>query len=210
MNTTNILSIAEAVQALRQGQVIIYPTETFYAIGGDAFHAEAVKSVFTIKQRSAYFPLPLIVPHKEAVNTLAAFIPETAVRLMELFWPGPLTLLLPARQDVPSFIVSGSEYVAVRWSPHEVVQRLAEESGCVLTASSANISGFPPASHPSDISADLVAACAGIVVDQPFPQGGAPSTVVRIESVRGREKIAIRRAGAITKKQLADAGFTVL
>ena len=83
MNTTNILSIAEAVQALRQGQVIIYPTETFYAIGGDAFHAEAVKSVFTIKQRSAYFPLPLIVPHKEAVNTLAAFIPETAVRLME-------------------------------------------------------------------------------------------------------------------------------
>lgn len=210
MNIPHTLSIPEAVQALQSGKVIIYPTETFYALGGDAFNAKAVASVYRIKERSAHFPLPLIIPEMEAVKRLAQHIPQTAARLMTIFWPGPLTLLLPARKDLPSFVLSGSEYVAVRQSSHSIAGKLAKESGCILTASSANISGFPPVWHHENLSERLVGACDGVVTEEPFPKGGAPSTIVRIEYAHGREKVCIRRAGAISKSDLEGAGFVVI
>lgn len=210
MPTQKNLSVAEAVHALQAGQVVIYPTETFYAIGCDVFNAKAVSEVFRIKQRSAHFPLPLIVPGIDFIGLLASGVTATAEKLMQLFWPGPLTLLLPARKDLPAYIASGSEFVAVRVSSHSIASQLAEESKTVLTASSANISGFPPVWHPDDIDASLAADCYGIVAEEPFPKGGAPSTIIRIDNVGGQEKLYIRRAGAISKKCLEDAGFSVI
>ena len=210
MSTSRTLSLQEAVQAIQAGEVIIYPTETFYAIGCDAYNGQAVEAVYHMKQRSAYFPLPLIVPDISFVDELAEDISKTARKLMEHFWPGPLTVLLPARKDLPSFMLRGSDYVAVRLSSHPLAERLAKEAGCVLTASSANLSGFPPAWHPDELCEELSAACHGVVIEQPFPKGSAPSTIVRVDSDRGREKICIRRGGAISKKDLENAGFVVM
>lgn len=210
MNTSRALSLQEAVLAIQAGKVIIYPTETFYAIGCDAFNGQAVEAVYHMKQRSAYFPLPLIVPDISFVEELADNVPETARKLMERFWPGPLTLLLPARKDLPSFMVRGSDYVAVRLSSHPLAMQMAKEAGCVLTASSANISGFPPAWHPDELCNELRAVCHGVVVEQPFPKGRAPSTIVRIDFERGREKVCIRRGGAISKNDLEKEGFVVM
>lgn len=210
MNTSRVLSLPEAVQAIQAGKVIIYPTETFYAIGCDAFNGQAVETVYHIKQRSAYFPLPLIVPDISFVEELAENVPQTAHKLMEFFWPGPLTLLLPARKDLPSFMLRGSDYVAVRLSSHPLAQQLATEARCVLTASSANLSGFPPASHPDELCDELNSACDGVITEQPFPKGRAPSTIVRIDYERGKEKVCIRRGGAISKKDLEDKGFVVI
>lgn len=209
MSIPNILSLEQGIEAIQSGKVILYPTETFYAIGCDAFNGEAVAEIYRIKQRSAYFPLPLIVPDVATVETLAASLSKTAVRLMETFWPGPLTLLLSARKDLPSFMLRGSEYVAVRLSSHACAQRLARGVSA-LTASSANMSGFPPAWHPDELCQELLAACEGIVTEAPLPKGGAPSTIVRIDEVRGKEKVCIRRAGAVTKKDLESADFIVM
>lgn len=204
------LSLEEACQALLDGQVIIFPTETFYGIGCNAMNPDAVGSVFSIKKRDLDLPLPVVVAGKEQVEALSYSISDTALKLMESFWPGPLSIVLPAREEVPDLLTANAARVAVRCSPHPAVIALCETSGLLLVASSANISGNPPAESPEDLDQGLLEKVAGVFVAGPPPAGGQPSTVVDVGvSRKGEEVVRILRKGVISEEELRDAGFEI-
>jgi len=138
----------EAVDALRRGDVIVFPTETLYGLGADALNGEAVEKVFQLKGRDPRNPIPVLVADPEMLNALIAEVPPVAQKLMECFWPGPLTLVLPARRGIPKPLRNASGGVGVRISSHPIATQLVKALGRPLTATSANPSGKKPARDP--------------------------------------------------------------
>ena len=135
----------EAVDALRRGDVIVFPTETLYGLGADALNGEAVEKVFQLKGRDPRNPISVLVADPEMLNALIAEVPPVAQKLMECFWPGPLTLVLPARRGIPKPLRNASDGVGVRISSHPIATQLVKALGRPLTATSANPSGKKPA-----------------------------------------------------------------
>lgn len=131
--------IAQAVRALRQGQLVVMPTETVYGLAADARNPVAVARIFAAKGRPADNPLIVHVPTLEAVHDVVANWPTRAARLAEAFWPGPLTLVLPKRASVPSAVTAGRGTVAVRVPAHPVAQALLRAVRLPLAAPSANV-----------------------------------------------------------------------
>lgn len=125
--------------------MIVFPTETFYGLGADALDPAAVERVVALKGRRERNPIALIIADLEMLSAVVAEVPARARRLMDRFWPGPLTLVLPAKRGLPSPLVNDEGGVGVRVSSHPVAGRLASELGRPLTATSANPSGEPPA-----------------------------------------------------------------
>ncbi len=212
--------LQEAVACLRGGHVLIFPTETFYGLGCLASHAAAVNLIYQIKGRPVHKPLPLLAASEEQVSAVAQL--EAMPEALRAFWPGPLTVLLPARQGLPPQLVNEAGQVAVRVTPHPVAAALALGAGGPLTASSANRNGQPPVCAASELDPQLLAALkdAGqwpCVVDEgPQPQGGAPSSLVELLPEQGERRagapcgrLRIVRPGAISRAALEAAGFTV-
>jgi L-threonylcarbamoyladenylate synthase len=196
------VSIAEMVdgveaaeRALRAGGVVVFPTETFYGLGcaveGPAA-AAAVARVAALKGRDARKALPLIAADLDAVLRVAREVPAAALRLAERFWPGPLTLVLPAVKGLPHALAPQG-WVGVRVSPHPVAQRLARAAGGALVATSANLAGQPPVTRLAGLDAALASAV-DAAVDGGETPGGAPSTVVRVHA---DGLIEVIRPGAI-------------
>ncbi|MGH9797007.1 MAG: L-threonylcarbamoyladenylate synthase [Candidatus Polarisedimenticolia bacterium] len=136
--------IARAAASIRHGRLVIYPTETFYALGGDPWNAAAVDMVFEAKGRPDTMALPLIAADREAVRRCTAEFPGAARRLAAAFWPGPLTLVLPASPDLPARLLGRGGTIGVRISPHPVAAALARAAGGLLIATSANRTGQTP------------------------------------------------------------------
>jgi L-threonylcarbamoyladenylate synthase len=134
-----------AIDALRHGEVIVFPTETLYGLGADALNSEAVEKVFQLKGRDSQNPIPVLVADPEMLRNLVSEIPPLAQKLMDRFWPGPLTLVLPAREDVPKPLLNASAGIAVRISSQPIATQLLKTLGRPLTATSANPSGKAPA-----------------------------------------------------------------
>jgi L-threonylcarbamoyladenylate synthase len=133
-------TIARAVAVLRQGQLVIYPTDTLYALGGRAEDGEAARRVRAAKGRPPDQPLPVVAADVAQARSLSSAWPEAADRLAERFWPGPLTLVVPARSDVPDQVTAGTATVAVR-VPARALPRLLCQAAGALIATSANRSG---------------------------------------------------------------------
>jgi L-threonylcarbamoyladenylate synthase len=195
-----IQSLPEAIDALSAGELVVYPTETFYAIGADPFSSAALERLFAVKGRDAARLVALIAADRDAAFALAAEVPPAARRLADLFWPGPLTLLLPARAGLPAAIAGADRRVGVRVSPHPIARALTHALGRPITATSANLSGQPPARTLGEARAAL-----GDKV-KVFLEGGrlaasAPSTIV---SVTPGEWTVVRE-GAIKERELAAA-----
>lgn len=133
--------LAQAVNALTCGGVIIFPTETLYGLGADALNGCAVEKVFELKGRDSEKPIPVLVADQQMLLTLVSKIPPKALILMKALWPGPLTLVLPAREDAPKPLVNAAGGVGVRISGHEIATRLVRMLGRPITATSANPSG---------------------------------------------------------------------
>jgi L-threonylcarbamoyladenylate synthase len=195
-----IQSLPEAIDALNAGDLVVYPTETFYAIGADAFSDAALERLFELKGRDAARLVALIAADREQAFALASEVPPAARRLADLFWPGPLTLILPARAGLPAPIAGPERRVGVRVSPHPVARALTRALGRPITATSANRSGQPPARTLSEARAAL-----GDKV-KVFLEGGslsasAPSTIVSVTP----EEWTVLRVGAIEERELAAA-----
>ncbi|MDR1359591.1 MAG: threonylcarbamoyl-AMP synthase [Deltaproteobacteria bacterium] len=205
-----ILSLEASCEALRRGSLLIFPTETFYGLGCNALDPDAVGAVFSLKKRALCLPLPLVLSRRERLEALVEDIPPAASELMDKFWPGPLSFVLPAREDVPDLLTANSRRLAVRCSSHPAVIALCEMSGFVLVASSANISGNPPVCAPEMLDPELTAGVAGVFVAGPPPAGGLPSTVLEIRQQRGGAVIHILRPGAVSAATLAQTGLPVL
>jgi L-threonylcarbamoyladenylate synthase len=137
------LSIALAF--LQRGEVIVFPTETLYGLGADALNRDAVEKVFRLKGRDPVNPVPVLVADLTMLQCLVPTVPALAKNLIGNFWPGPLTLVLAAREDLPKPLVNSNGGVGVRISSQPIAARLLELLGRPLTATSVNPSGREPA-----------------------------------------------------------------
>ena len=134
-------NFAQAVDALKRGDIIVFPTETLYGLGADGLNRLAVEKVFALKGRDPEKPIPLLVANRAMLLTVVQELSPNALKLMHKFWPGPLTLILPARKDIPEPLISKTGSVGVRISSHPIATQLVRALGRPLTATSANPSG---------------------------------------------------------------------
>lgn len=130
--------IRQAADLLRRGEIVVFPTETVYGLGADAFQPAALAKIFAAKGRPLSDPLIVHIAEERALEDLAAAIPQTARLLAQTFWPGPLTLLLPRGQRVPRVVTAGLDTVAVRMPAHPVARALIMALGSPVAAPSAN------------------------------------------------------------------------
>lgn len=196
MDATRSRRIAEAAAALRAGAVIAYPTETFYGLGALAADGAAVERLAQAKGRPDGKPLPLLAADLAQVEAVAVLSP-LARRLAGACWPGPLTLVLPARPGLHPLLTGGGATVGVRVTGSEVAAALAQAAGGALVSTSANLAGAPPAASPADLDPALVARLDLVLDCGPAP-GGLPSTVVLVEGRRLR----LVRPGAVSAARL--------
>ncbi|HLK93900.1 MAG TPA: L-threonylcarbamoyladenylate synthase [Polyangia bacterium] len=183
--------IEAAVAALRRGEVVAYPTETFYGLGVDAFDEAALGRLRALKgEGRGEKAVSMLIEGPAMLERLVAEIPPAAAELMRRHWPGALTIALPARAGLPAGLVADG-CVAIRQSPHPLARALVAGFGGPVTTTSANRAGEPPATTAAAVRAALGDGCT--LLDGGATAGGAPSTLVR---VRGAE-VEILRRGAV-------------
>lgn len=190
-------NLDRAAALLRAGGVVAFPTETVYGLGANAFDARAVARIFEIKARPTFDPLIVHVLDEAMLERVVSEIPQTARRLIERFWPGPLTLVLRKRSAVPALVTSGLPTVAVRMPAHPVARALLERTGTPLAAPSANPFGrLSPtrALHVERMLGDRV----DLIVDGGPAEHGIESTIVGLEP-----RPTVLRPGAIAIDDLA-------
>jgi len=191
--------IDAAVAALRASELVIYPTETFYGIAADPQSPAALERIFALKGRQAGKPIALIAGDTFAAFALAREIPPLAQRLAAAFWPGPLTIVMPARPGLHQATL-GPCGVGVRVSSHRIARALASGFGRPITASSANLSGQAPIADPA-IARAVLGVDIKVILEDGILSGGAPSTVIELAD-RGYR---IVREGAISAAAIVAA-----
>ncbi|HEY2730172.1 MAG TPA: L-threonylcarbamoyladenylate synthase [Polyangia bacterium] len=189
MPRTPAEELAVAVVALRRGEIVAYPTETFYGLAVDARDELALARLRELKGRGEK-AFSVLVVGAEMLQLLCEPPSPRARALIERYWPGALTLALPARLNVPAALVADG-CVAVRESPHPLARALVRAFRGPITATSANLPGAPPATTPAEVEAALGGRC--VVLPGGKTPGGAPSTLAR---VRGN-RIEVLREGAV-------------
>jgi L-threonylcarbamoyladenylate synthase len=177
---------------LRAGEIVVYPTETFYGIAADAFAPAALERIFEIKGRDTAKTIALIAHDAAAAFAIAREVPEIARRLAAAFWPGPLTIVMPARSGIPNALVGPDGGVGIRVSSHPIARALAYGLGRPITATSANRSGQAPARTIGEARATL-GDKVKVFVEGGTLTGDVPSTVVQCD----RDGWRLLRAGAI-------------
>ena len=178
---------------LRAGRLVAFPTDTFFALGTNALDGDAVLGIYRAKGRADGNPVPVLMASAEDVGMVATGVPPAAAALAAEFWPGPLTLVLPARPEVPKSVTAGGSTVGVRVPQHDIARRLIALAGVPVTGTSANLSGQPPCKTAGEVLAQLDGRVSHIL-DAPCGAHTAPSTVVDFASGQMR----IIREGAIT------------
>ena len=190
----------EAAALLRRGELVAFPTETVYGLGAIATKEQAVAKVFQAKGRPSDNPLIVHVKDAQQVFDYAAEVPKLAKDLMERFWPGPLTIILPVKAGVfPANVNNGQETIAFRMPNQHSALRLIDLVGAPLVGPSANLSGKPSPTSVDHVMQDFDGVIAGVVAgDTDQAQIGVESTVVRPMS----DRLIILRPGAITQSML--------
>lgn len=191
--------IATAAGLLRQGELVAFPTETVYGLGADARNEASVRAVFAAKGRPADNPLIVHISQMAMLPEIAAEVPEIAFRLAEAFWPGPLTMVLPKRPEIPLVTSGGLNTVGIRMPSHSAARALIEASGCPLAAPSANRSGRPSPTTARHVMEDMDGRIAA-VLDGGMCTAGVESTVICFDDA---ETIHILRPGIISAEMLA-------
>lgn len=202
MDPALLARIEDAAKLLRAGGVLAYPTETFYGLGALARDAAAVERVAHAKGRPDGKPLPLLAADLPAIEAVAELSP-LARRLAARFWPGPLTLVLPARAGLPAAITAGTGTVGVRIPGSELARALSSRAGGAIVSTSANLSGEPPPARVEQLSPVLRARIDGVLDGGPTP-GGQASTVVVVAG----SSVTLARAGAVPFEEVARLAST--
>lgn len=201
---TTLLSIQapdvleRAVQALRRGEVIAFPTDTVYGLGAHAFLPDAVRRLYEVKRRPLHVPIPLLLPDAQVLTQLCEEIPPLTWEIAAHFWPGALSLVLRRSSLVPDMVTAGGSTVAVRVPDHPWVRELCRCLGAPLAATSANRHCEAEPVTVAEVQAALGGLISLILDGGPCP-GGIPSTVLDLTL----SPPAILRRGPITAEQLA-------
>lgn len=184
--------LVPAISALRRGGVVAFPTETFYGLAVDPRSALAVRRVFELKRRAPDQPLPLIAADVDQVLDHVGTMTPLARRLASRGWPGPLTLIIPASSQLCDDVHLSTGKVAVRVPADAVARALARSAGHAITATSANMSGEPPAATPDQVVRSFGTGVDVLIDSGPAP-AGLPSTIV---DVTGAAPVLVR-AGVV-------------
>ncbi len=191
-----------ACRAIQAGGVVALPTDTLYGLAANVFDEDALRRVFEIKGRPASQPIPVLVNGLGMAARVAEQLPDWAERLAERFWPGSLTLILPASETLSPVITAGGGTVAVRSPDHWVPQELMKRLDIPITGTSANPSGGPDPKTPEEVKAQL-----GEVVDLVVDLGPAPrGTASTIVAADGGELRLVRQGVLSFEEVLAAAG----
>jgi L-threonylcarbamoyladenylate synthase len=192
-------SLEDGIAALKAGELVVYPTETFYAIGADPFSSSALERLFRLKGREPGQPVGLIAADSAMALSVAREVPIDARRLADAFWPGPLTIVVPARDEIAPELV-GPEGVGVRVSPNPIAHALSAGLGRPITATSANLSGAAPA-RTLDEARQGLGEKVKVYLEGGKSTADVPSTVVAV--IQSGWKMI--RVGAISEHQIAAA-----
>ena len=187
--------ISQAAKVLQEGGIVACPTDTVYALAADCRNSAAVTRIYEAKGRPATAPLPLLVTGLAQVET----VPSTARILMDRFWPGPLTIVLPGQDWLPSPLLQGG-LVGVRQPDDSICCRLAEKVGAPITGTSANLTGREPAMTTDEARKQLGDAV-DYYLDAGEAGGGQPSTVVVVSA----DGFQVVRQGPISEQALVEA-----
>ena len=185
-----------AATALESGDLVAFPTDTFYALGADALNPAAVERVFQAKGRSPGTPVPVLVRDTAMADLLVREFPRPLRELADRFWPGALTIVLPAADVVPDVVSAGTGTVGLRVPDHRLARELITLANTPLTGTSCNVSGQPPTKHAAVVKQQFGAKIA-VCVDAPCGINTSPSTVVGLSGDAGHGKITLIRAGAV-------------
>jgi L-threonylcarbamoyladenylate synthase len=189
--------VAKAVEAVRDGKVVVIPTDTVYGVGADAFSQEAVAAVLAAKGRGREMPPPVLVPNVRTVDGLATEVPPWARDLIREFWPGPLTLIFKAQSSLMWDLGETNGTVALRMPQDDVALEVLAEVG-PMAVTSANRTGQPPATTVTDAAAQLGAAVE-VYLDAGRRADNVPSTIVDCTG----DEPSILREGALSADRLA-------
>lgn len=190
--------IEEAVAALRCQEVIVFPTETLYGLGADALDPTAVEQVYNLKGRDPTVPIPVIVADRAMLDSLTTDLTSLlAERLIAAFWPGPLTLVLQGRKELPAQLKNRTGGVGVRISSQPIATELVRKLGRPLTATSANPSGQPPARTIAEAKSYFTGKI-NVFVDGGPLGAQIGSTVVEVVD----DKLRMIREGEISRQTL--------
>jgi L-threonylcarbamoyladenylate synthase len=190
--------IAEAAEAVRRGELVIFPTETVYGLACDALNDLAVKSLIEAKGRRSGHPLPVQIVDAAGLDAVASQVPQAARLLAEKFWPGPLTLVVPKNERISDMVSGGLASVGIRVPDHPVALALLRELGSPIVATSANLTGND-APADSETAISEVGLSVSVVLDSGPCRLGRASTVVDTTVVPPR----ILRLGSISRGEIA-------
>lgn len=191
--------IGQAGEILRAGGLVAFPTETVYGLGGDAFNPESSRKIYAAKGRPSDNPLIVHICRLEDLDRVALAISESALRLARAFWPGPLTIILPKRPELPPETTGGLDTVAVRFPSNRIAQALIEAGGGFIAAPSANRSGRPSPTLARYCREDLDGKV-DMIIDGGRVGLGLESTIVDLTE----EVPALLRPGFVTLEKLRE------
>jgi tRNA threonylcarbamoyl adenosine modification protein (Sua5/YciO/YrdC/YwlC family) len=193
----------EARGAISRGELVVLPTDTVYGIAADAFDAAAVQRLLDAKGRGRSSPPPVLVPNLETLDALAETVPDAVVQLTRVFWPGALTIVLPAQPSLVWDLGDTGGTVALRMPDQAIALELLADTG-PLAVSSANLTGRPPATTAQQALDDLGDSVA-VYLDAGSTPGSVPSTIVDATALAaGTGPLRILRAGAIDEAALRE------
>lgn len=189
--------IEEGIAVLKEGGIVAYPTDTVYGLGACISIPGAVDRIYQVKKRPRSLSLPLLLADTDRITGVAREVPPIAWQLINSFWPGALTIVLPRSKSVPDSVTAGGDSVAIRVPAHPVPAALIRGLGTPITGTSANLSGRPNPLTPAEVYAQLGAEVDLIIGGGPTPSG-KESTIVDVT----QEPPLILREGAISREEI--------
>ena len=194
------MELKKVAQIIKNGGIVVFPTETVYGIGTNGLDANAIKKLYEVKKRSLSKPISLLVSDIDMIKKVAKNITEAENKIIENFFPGPLTIILKKKKIVPDILTANGDTVGIRIPDNEIARKLIKYAGVPIATPSANISGKSSGINLQDIKKEFKNKVDYYVEDKQISTG-VSSTIVKIE--KGIPKIL--REGNITKKEIEKA-----
>lgn len=193
-------ALEQAISVVQHGGVIAFPTDTVYGIGASLSHPDALSRIFEIKGRDRDRPLPILLSSPGDITRVGRDVPAALLDLATGFWPGPLTIAIPAAAGLPAAVIATDGTIGVRVPDHSVALTIANRCGGAVAATSANLSGQPPACSADDVAEHLLERL-DLVLDGGIAPCSLASTVIRLEG----DTISILREGVIPGARIREA-----
>lgn len=204
MNETDISEIIDrAVSVLREGGLVVYPTDTSYGIGCDPLNPAALKSLLRVKQRDPKYGVPLLFSDIDQCGEYHTFHEFERI-LARLFWPGALTLVVTPRKEIPKHVRGERESIAVRVPDHEIPRAIAREMGVPIVGTSANISGGP-SPFSMDVALEQLGDSVNLYIDGGKSKVNKNSTIISIVNSGDKSHIKVHREGVITIERITES-----